>query len=43
MVDQILKQDQGITYQSVFGEEEAPEEVPAEEEPPLDEEGNPIP
>ena len=43
MVDQILKQDQGITYQSVFGEEEPPEEAPVEEEPVLDEEGNPIP
>lgn len=43
MVDQILKQEQGITFKAIFEAEDEPEEAPVEEEPELDEEGNPIP
>lgn len=43
LIDQILKQDQGITFKAIFEGEEEVEEAPVEEEPELDEEGNPIP
>ena len=44
MVDQILKQDEGITYQALFNGEEEPAAEDAEEEPEeVDDDGNPIP
>ena len=42
MVDKILLQEQGITY-DLFKEEAAEDQAPEDEEENLDEEGNPIP
>jgi hypothetical protein len=42
LIDKVLKRDTGVTY-DLYNAEEPAEEAPAEEEPELDEEGNPIP